>query len=77
MNVIYHVKKANSDQSSVYIKEACSGIIAKAIENVSATTRNCNGKPLNLVWAPWQDVTDANCYPYKGPVPYLPPQTVL
>eukprot|EP00957_Ditylum_brightwellii_P062250 4723881-Ditylum_brightwellii.AAC.1 len=33
MNVIYHVKSAKSDQPSVYIKEACSDIIAQAIEN--------------------------------------------
>eukprot|EP00957_Ditylum_brightwellii_P128021 9763954-Ditylum_brightwellii.AAC.1 len=73
MNAIYCIKSARSDHSSVCIKEACSDIITQAIENISDTTRDCDSKTLNLVWAPWHDIADANSYSYKGPSPVTTP----
>eukprot|EP00957_Ditylum_brightwellii_P211961 15366810-Ditylum_brightwellii.AAC.2 len=66
LNVIYHILIPRSDQSSDYIREACSDTIGQALENAAALLRDKEGNKLQIVWAPWFDDSDVKCFEYSG-----------
>eukprot|EP00957_Ditylum_brightwellii_P041262 3123925-Ditylum_brightwellii.AAC.1 len=64
LNIAYRTLTARSNNSSDYIKEVCSDLIGKFIENVYIIAKNCKGEYLKLAWAPWHGVPDTKPLTY-------------
>eukprot|EP00957_Ditylum_brightwellii_P208526 15357875-Ditylum_brightwellii.AAC.1 len=67
LNLSYHITIQKSNNTQDYIKDMAFNIIAKALENMAESMRMKDGRPIALVWAPWDDVSTTKSVEFSRP----------